>query len=42
VNWGLDADIRAYFDSIDHDWLLEFVEHRIADTTAGEASRSEN
>jgi RNA-directed DNA polymerase len=31
VNWVLDADIRTYFDSIDHDWLLKFVEHRIAD-----------
>jgi group II intron reverse transcriptase/maturase len=31
VNWVLDADIRAYFDSIDHEWLLKFVEHRIAD-----------
>jgi RNA-directed DNA polymerase len=27
----LDADIRAFFDTIDHDWLIRFVEHRIAD-----------
>ena len=27
----LDADIRGFFDAIDHDWLMKFVEHRIAD-----------
>lgn len=31
VNWVLDVDIRAFFDSIDHGWLVQFVEHRIAD-----------
>jgi len=31
VNWVLDADIRGYFDTIDHDWLLKFLEHRIGD-----------
>jgi group II intron reverse transcriptase/maturase len=31
VNWVLDLDIRAYFDSINHEWLAKFVEHRIAD-----------
>jgi group II intron reverse transcriptase/maturase len=31
VNWVLDADIRGFFDAIDHGWLLRFVEHRIAD-----------
>jgi group II intron reverse transcriptase/maturase len=31
VNWILDADIRGFFDAIDHEWLLKFVEHRIAD-----------
>jgi group II intron reverse transcriptase/maturase len=31
VNWVLDADIRGYFDHIDHEWLLRFIEHRIAD-----------
>jgi group II intron reverse transcriptase/maturase len=31
VNWVLDADIRGFFDTIDHGWLLRFVEHRIAD-----------
>ena len=32
VNWVLDADIRGYFDAINHDWLMKFCEHRIADT----------
>ena len=31
VNWVLDADIRGFFDTIDHGWLVTFVEHRIAD-----------
>ena len=31
VNWVLDADIRGFFDAIDHEWLGKFVGHRIAD-----------
>jgi RNA-directed DNA polymerase len=31
VNYVLDADIRGYFDSIDHGWLVKFIEHRISD-----------
>jgi group II intron reverse transcriptase/maturase len=31
IGWVLDADIRGFFDSIDHEWLVKFVEHRIAD-----------
>ena len=31
VNWVLVADIRGFFDTIDHEWLLKFIEHRIAD-----------
>jgi group II intron reverse transcriptase/maturase len=31
VNWILDGDIRSFFDEIDHDWMLRFLEHRIAD-----------
>jgi len=31
VSWVLDADIRGFFDAIDHGWLIKFVEHRIAD-----------
>lgn len=31
VSWVLDADIRGYFDAIDHEWLVKFLEHRIGD-----------
>lgn len=31
VNWVLDADIKGFFDAISHEWLLKFLEHRIAD-----------
>jgi RNA-directed DNA polymerase len=31
VNWVLDADIRSFFDTLDHDWLMKFIQHRIAD-----------
>ena len=31
VNWVLDADIRDFFTSLDHRWLVRFLEHRIAD-----------
>jgi group II intron reverse transcriptase/maturase len=31
VNWILDADIRGFFDNISHEWLMKFLEHRIAD-----------
>jgi group II intron reverse transcriptase/maturase len=31
VNFVLDADIRSFFDTLDHDCLMQFVEHRIAD-----------
>ena len=31
VNFVLDADIRSYFDSMDHKWMEDFIGHRIAD-----------
>lgn len=31
VNWVVDSDIRACFDSVSRDWLVRFLEHRIAD-----------
>jgi group II intron reverse transcriptase/maturase len=31
VNWILDADIRSFFDTVSHAWLIRFVEHRIGD-----------
>jgi RNA-directed DNA polymerase len=31
--WVFDADIKGFFDNIDHDWLMRMLEHRIADQT---------
>jgi RNA-directed DNA polymerase len=31
VSWVLEADIRGFFDTIDHEWLVKFLEHRIKD-----------
>jgi RNA-directed DNA polymerase len=31
VNWILDADVAGFFDSVSHEWLVRFVEHRIGD-----------
>lgn len=31
VNWILDADIEGFFDNISHEWLMEFLKHRIGD-----------
>ena len=31
VNWVLEADIKGFFDNLDHKWLLKFLEHDIAD-----------
>jgi len=31
VNWILDADISKFFDTIEHDKLIMFIEHRVAD-----------
>ncbi len=31
VNYVLDADIQSFFDSVDQQWFIRFVEHRIQD-----------
>jgi len=31
VSWVLDADIRGFFDTVSHEWMLKFLEHRIGD-----------
>lgn len=31
VNWVLDADVKGFFDNMSHEWLMKFLEHRIAD-----------
>ena len=31
TGWVLEADLKNFFGSLDHDWLLRFVEHRVGD-----------
>ncbi len=31
VNWILDADLEGFFDNLDRDWLVKFIEHRVGD-----------
>ena len=32
TNYVVDLDIKGFFDNIDHEWLIKFLEYRIADT----------
>lgn len=32
VNYIVDADIKGFFDHVDHKWVMEFLKERIADT----------
>jgi RNA-directed DNA polymerase len=31
VSWVLEADLKNFFGSLDHGWLLRFVQHRVGD-----------
>jgi group II intron reverse transcriptase/maturase len=31
VNWVVDADVRDFFGTLDHQWVVKFLEHRIGD-----------
>jgi group II intron reverse transcriptase/maturase len=31
VSYVVEADIRSFFDRVNHDWLMKFLEHRIGD-----------
>ena len=31
VNWILDSDLQAFFDTLRHEWVVQFLEYRIAD-----------
>jgi len=33
VRWVVEADIASYFDTVNHSWLMKFLQHRIADRT---------
>jgi group II intron reverse transcriptase/maturase len=32
VNWILDADLKGFFDTLNHEWLIRFLEHRVMDS----------
>jgi group II intron reverse transcriptase/maturase len=32
VNYVLEADFKSFFDDVDHDWLMKFLENDIADS----------
>jgi RNA-directed DNA polymerase len=34
VNWVFDADIRRFYDAINWEWLVRFIEHRVLDKRA--------
>ena len=31
VNWIVEADIKGFFDNVDHEWMMRFIAHRIGD-----------
>jgi group II intron reverse transcriptase/maturase len=31
TQWLVEADIKGFFDNVNHDWLMKFLSHRIAD-----------
>ena len=31
IHWIVEADIKGFFDNVEHDWLLKFLSHRIGD-----------
>lgn len=31
VNWVLDLDIRKFFDTVEHEWLIQMIQHRVKD-----------
>jgi RNA-directed DNA polymerase len=31
INWGLDADMRGFYDAMNHEWLVQFIAHRLGD-----------
>ena len=31
TNWVLDADIKGFFDNLDHEWIMKFIESKIKD-----------
>ncbi|MBU3194857.1 hypothetical protein KPL25_13005 [Clostridium algidicarnis] len=31
INYVVDADIKGFFDNVDHEWMMKFLHHRISD-----------
>jgi len=31
TSWVVDADIKGFYDNVDHEWMMKFLEHEIAD-----------
>ncbi len=31
IHYIVDADIKGFFDNVDHEWMMQFLGHRIAD-----------
>jgi len=31
IHYIVEADIKGFFDNVQHDWMMAFLEHRIAD-----------
>ena len=31
INWVVDVDVKGFFDNLDHEWLMKFLEHDIQD-----------
>ena len=31
ASWVVDADIKGFFDNVNHEWMMKFLEHEIAD-----------
>lgn len=31
IRYIVDADIKSFFDSMDHEWIMKFIDHRIGD-----------
>jgi len=40
VNWVLDVDIQGFFETLNHEWLVRFLEHRVAAGASCGSSRN--
>lgn len=32
ANYVVDVDIKGFFDTVDHEWMMKFIDHRISDS----------